>query len=116
VVVPEVGMTFQSEKDAFQMFITYTDNFGFSIRKSDIKWHAYKSISSKVIVCNKQGSDSTRTNYGARLQFSVTKGLWTVKNLVSNHNHYLASPNKKCKMRSQWQVIDANRQLIAQIR
>jgi hypothetical protein len=39
-----------------------------------------------------------------------------VKNLVCDHNHYLASPNKKCKLRSQRYVIDADRQLIAQIR
>jgi hypothetical protein len=39
-----------------------------------------------------------------------------VKNLVYDHNHYLASPNKKCKLRSQRYVIDVDRQLIAQIR
>jgi hypothetical protein len=97
MVVPEVGMSFQSENDAYQMYNTYADNIGFSIRKSDIKRRADKSISSKVIVCSKQGSGSTRIDCGARIQFSVTKeGLWTVKNLVSDHNQYLASPNKKC--------------------
>jgi hypothetical protein len=37
MVVPEVGMSFQSENDAYQMYNTYADNIGFSIRKSDIK-------------------------------------------------------------------------------
>jgi zinc finger SWIM domain-containing protein 3 len=115
VVVPEVGMSFQSENDAYQMYNTYAGNIGFSVRKSDIKRRTDKSISSKVIVCSKQGSSSTRTDCGARIQFSVTRGLLTVKNLVSDHNQHLASPNNKCKLRSQRQVIDADRQLIAQI-
>jgi hypothetical protein len=110
-------MTFQSEKDAYEMYNTYAGNIGFSIRKSDIKRRADKSTSSKVIVCSKQGSGSTRTDCGARIQFTVTReGVWTIKNVVPDHNHYLASPNKKCKLRSQRQVIDADRQLIAQIR
>jgi zinc finger SWIM domain-containing protein 3 len=117
VVIPEVGMAFQSEEDAYEMYNTYAGNIGFIIRKSDIKWCVDKSISSKFIVCNNQGSGSARTDCGARIQFSVNKeGIWTVKNLVCDHNHYLASPNKKCKLRSQRYVIDADRQLIAQIR
>jgi hypothetical protein len=96
VVVPKVGMMFQSEKDAYEMYNTYADNIGFSIRKSDIKRCVDKSISSKLIVCSKQGYGSTRTDCGARIQFSVTReGLWTVKTLETDHNHYLASPNKK---------------------
>jgi hypothetical protein len=117
VVIPEVGMAFQSEKDAYEMYNTYAGNIGFSIRKSDIKRRVDKSISSKLIVCSKQGSGSTRTDCGARIQFSVTReGLWTVKNLETDHNHYLAIPNKKCKLRSQRHVIDADKHLIAQIR
>jgi len=35
---------------------------------------------------------------------------------VLDHNYYLASPNKSHKLRSQWHVIEADRQLIGQIR
>jgi hypothetical protein len=98
------------------MYNTYTGNIRFNIRTSDIKRRVDKSISLKLIVCRKQGYGSTRTDCGARIQFSVTReGLWTVKNFETDHNHYLASPNKKCMLRSQRQVIDADRQLIAQI-
>jgi hypothetical protein len=76
-----------------------------------------KTISSKLIVCSKQGSGSTRTACNARIQFSVSKeGIWTVEKIVPDHNHYLASPNKTCNLRSQRHVIEVNRQLIAQIR
>jgi hypothetical protein len=107
---PKVRMTFQSEKDAYEMYNTYVGNIGFNIRKSDIKRYVDKSIYSKLIVCSKQGYDNTRTDCSARIQFNVTgEGLWMVSNLEIDHNHYLASPNKKCKLRSQRQVIDVDR-------
>jgi zinc finger SWIM domain-containing protein 3 len=55
VVVPEVGMTFESEKDAYNMYNNYAGKVGFSIRKSDIKRRVDKTIYSKIIVCSKQG-------------------------------------------------------------
>jgi hypothetical protein len=38
VVVPEVEMTFEFEKDAYEMYNTYVEQIGFSIRKSDTKY------------------------------------------------------------------------------
>jgi hypothetical protein len=108
VIIPQVRMTFPYEKDAYEMYNTYVGNTGFNIRKSDIK-RVDKSITLKLIVCSNQGSCSARTDCGARILFTVSReGIWTVKNLVCDHNHYLASPNKKCKLRSQRYIIDAN--------
>jgi hypothetical protein len=39
-----------------------------------------------------------------------------MQKIVPAHNHYLASPNMTCKLRSQRHVIEVDRQLIAQIR
>jgi hypothetical protein len=51
-----------------------------------------------------------------RIQFSVNReGIWTMQKIVPDHNHYLASLNKMCKLRSQRHVIEMDRQLIAQI-
>ena len=36
--------------------------------------------------------------------------------LITEHNHYIASPNKVHKLRSQRRVIEADRHLIGQIR
>ncbi|BAF23634.2 Os08g0389800 [Oryza sativa Japonica Group] len=50
-------------------------------------------------------------------QFSICqKGIWTVQKVVLEHNHCLVSPNKSHKLRSQRRVIEADRQLIGQIR
>jgi hypothetical protein len=49
VVIPEIGMTFQFEKDAYEMYNTYAGNIGFSIREINIKRCADKSISSNSL-------------------------------------------------------------------
>ena len=39
-----------------------------------------------------------------------------MQKVVLDHNHYLASPNKKQKLRSQRSIQEADKQLIGQIR
>jgi len=61
--------------------------------------------------------DNTRIGCNARVQFTVSReGIWTVQKVVLDHNHYLASPNKSHKLRSQRCIIEADRKLIGQIR
>ncbi|WVZ52736.1 LOW QUALITY PROTEIN: hypothetical protein U9M48_003766 [Paspalum notatum var. saurae] len=125
LIVPEVGMSFESEKEAYEMYTTLTP-VGFSIRKSFQKRRPKDgTISQKYIVCSGEGycqntessKDATRTGCNARVQFSVSReGVWTVQKVVLNHNHYLSSPNKSHKLRSQRHVIEADRMLISQIR
>ena len=107
------------------MYNTYAGKVGFSIRKSDIKKREDGTISNKHIICSSQGyrknksssKSTTRTGWNTRVQFSVSReGVWTVQKVVLDHNYYLASPNKSHKLRSQWHVIEADRQLIGQIR
>ncbi|XP_044453000.1 uncharacterized protein [Triticum aestivum] len=124
IQVPEVGKTFESEKDAYDMYNTYAGKVGFSIRKNQTKHRHDGTIYQKRIVCSNQGhretessKDATRTDCNARIQFSVSReGIWTVQKVVADHNHYLASPNKVHKLRSQRRVIEADRHLIGQIR
>jgi zinc finger SWIM domain-containing protein 3 len=110
LITPEVGMIFQSEEQAYEMYNTYAGKTGFSIRKSKTKKHQDGSICQKYIVCSSQGlqenkssqKDITRTDCDARVQFSISKeGIWRVQKVVLDHNHYLASPNKAHKLRSQ---------------
>ena len=98
LIVPEVGMSFESEKAAYIMYNTYADKIGFSIRKSDVKKREDGTISNKLIVCSRQGyrktkssKSTTRTGCNAHVQFSVSReGVWTVQKVVLDHNHYLA--------------------------
>ncbi|WVZ98949.1 hypothetical protein U9M48_044319 [Paspalum notatum var. saurae] len=105
---------------------THAGKVGFSIRKSYQKRRPKDySISQKYMVCSSEGyttntkssKDTARSGCNARVQFRVSReGVWTVQKVVLDHNHYLASPNKSHKLRSQRHVIEADRMLIGQIR
>ena len=125
LIVPQVGMTFESEEKAVDMYNTYAGIIGSSIRKSHSKLRGDKTISNKYIVCSNEGQrenetsskDTTRIGCDARVQFNVSReGIWTVQKVVLDHNHYLASPNKKEKLRSQRSVQEADKKLIGKIR
>jgi hypothetical protein len=80
VGAPEVRMTFEYEKDAYEMYNTYTEQIGFNIKKSNIKWCANKSTYSKLIICSSQefretnsSHASIRTGCNTCIQFSVSK-------------------------------------------
>jgi zinc finger SWIM domain-containing protein 3 len=48
-------MSFEYAENAYEMYNTYAGKVGFSIRKSDTKRRVDKTMSSKLIVCSKQG-------------------------------------------------------------
>jgi hypothetical protein len=55
LISPKVGMTFQSEEEAYEMYNTYTGKVGLSIRKSKTKHRRDGSLCQKYIVCSNQG-------------------------------------------------------------
>ena len=50
LIVPQVGMTFESEDKAVDMYNTYAGIIGFSIKKGHSKLRGGKTISNKYIV------------------------------------------------------------------
>jgi zinc finger SWIM domain-containing protein 3 len=109
VIVPKVGMSFVSETDAYEMYNNYAGTVGFSIRKSDLKRQADKTIYFRVIVCSSQGhaeagssNATTRTGCKALIKFEVNReGIYTMQKVELDHNHVLATPKKKHMLRSQ---------------
>ena len=118
--VPKVGMAFKSEEDAYEFYNEYAGKIGFSIRKSHSKLRSDKSVYQKHIVCSNEGergthskhdtvkqNAATRSGCDARIQFSIARdGVWRVQKVVLDHNHYLASPNKKHMLRSQRRLVE----------
>jgi zinc finger SWIM domain-containing protein 3 len=88
-------MSFTSETDAYEMYNSYAGTVGFSIRKSDLKRRADKTIYSRVLVCSSQGHAeassshaSIRTGCKALIKFGVSgEGVWTVENIELDHSH-----------------------------
>jgi zinc finger SWIM domain-containing protein 3 len=116
-IAPKVGMAFEYEDNAYEMYNKYAGIIGFSIRKSTTKRRPDGTIYQKYIVCSGEGhgkpeslKGTTRTGCGARIQLVVSKeGIWTVKSVVLEQNHYLASPNKNKNLRSQRPISEADR-------
>ncbi|KAG2558237.1 hypothetical protein PVAP13_2KG291600 [Panicum virgatum] len=103
-MTPIVGMTFESEEKAYEMYNTYARQVGFSIRKSKTKRRQDGSLYQKHLVCSSEGhrenessqKDITRRGCDAHVQFSISReGIWTVQKVELEHNHYLASPDKR---------------------
>ena len=63
VKVPEVGMSFKSENDAYEMYNSYARNTGFSIRKSYTRRRADGTIYQKYIVCSNQGQRGNHSSH-----------------------------------------------------
>ena len=51
LIVPEVGMAFQSAKKAFDMYNTYAGQVGFSVRKGNSKLRGDGTSRQKYFVC-----------------------------------------------------------------
>ena len=127
---PRVGKCFQSEEEAYQFYNSYAQTKGFSIRKCHLKFRADGTLSSRYFVCSKAGVKGThpthvakkeqansRTDCMARVQFSITReGIWNVQKVMLDHNHQLVSPDKRHMLRSQRQLLDADRHMIKQMR
>jgi zinc finger SWIM domain-containing protein 3 len=54
LIIPEVGMAFDSKEKAYKIYNTYAGKVGFSIRKSHTKLREDKTISQKYIVCSNE--------------------------------------------------------------
>ncbi|KAM0829471.1 hypothetical protein ACQ4PT_066852 [Festuca glaucescens] len=127
---PKVGMVFKSEEDAYEFYNEYAGKIGFSIRKSHSKLRPDKTIYKKHIVCSNEGerhthsthetlkqNAETRSRCDARVQFSIARdGVWKVQKVVLEHNHYLASPDKRHMLRSQRRLVESDKLVIGHMR
>lgn len=52
LITPKVGMTFESEEKAYEMYNTYAGQVGFSVRKSKTKHCLDGSLCQKHLVCS----------------------------------------------------------------
>ena len=55
LIIVEVGMNFESEEKAYEMYNTYAGKVGFSIRRSKTKHRRDGNLCTKFIVCSSQG-------------------------------------------------------------
>jgi hypothetical protein len=128
--MPVEGMCFQSEEEAYKFYNAYAKTKGFSIRWTHKKTRADGTISARYLVCSKDGVKDkhcthetrkeqavTRTSCKARVQFRITReGIWNIQKVILEHNHPMVTPDKSHMLRSQRQLIDADKHMINQMR
>ncbi|CAO2036496.1 unnamed protein product [Urochloa humidicola] len=100
---PIVGMVFESEEKAYEYYVNYAGNMGFSVRKGWLDKTAKNSNRSRVYICSREGLRSkndakrprpdTRVGCPARIAVKLTpSGKYRVTEFVEDHNHQLAAP------------------------
>ncbi|XP_048336067.2 protein FAR1-RELATED SEQUENCE 7-like [Ziziphus jujuba] len=103
-VVPEKGMEFSSEEEAYEYYKNYAQQIGFSVRKGKVNRLADQTIRKRYLYCSREGIKSsksssnnitkyqrreTRTGCKAGIQLTVEGGKWVISNVVLEHNHDL---------------------------
>ncbi|XP_028557014.1 protein FAR1-RELATED SEQUENCE 5 [Dendrobium catenatum] len=113
--VPMVGMGFESEDKAYEYYVTYAANIGFSVRKGLSDKSAKNVTRSRVYVCSRGGfrpknavseakksRPETRTGCCARMAIKATSfGRYRVTEFVADHSHQLALPLNIQMLKSQ---------------
>jgi zinc finger SWIM domain-containing protein 3 len=73
VVIPKVGMSFKSEDDAYEMYNSYAESVGFSIRKWTTRLRSDKTIYQKHIVCSNQGQRAQHSSHKTLKENAMTR-------------------------------------------
>uniref|UniRef100_A0A0A9BN26 Protein FAR1-RELATED SEQUENCE n=1 Tax=Arundo donax TaxID=35708 RepID=A0A0A9BN26_ARUDO len=110
--VPIVGMVFETEEKAYEYYVSYAGNMGFSVRKGWWDKTSKSATRSRVYVCSREGFRSkneakrprpeTRMGCPAHIAVKLTpSGKYRVTEFVEDHNHQLAAPFDIEMLRSQ---------------
>ncbi|XP_062096867.1 protein FAR1-RELATED SEQUENCE 7-like [Humulus lupulus] len=105
--LPEVGMEFFSEEEAYNFYKKYAGEIGFAVRKGKVVRLTNRAIRKRNFLCSREGFKSrkmssdkttkyerkeTRTGCEASIQLTVQDGKWVISNVVLEHNHELDRP------------------------
>ncbi|KAJ0043683.1 hypothetical protein Pint_18471 [Pistacia integerrima] len=109
--VPQLGMVFSSEEEAYKFYKNYATKMGFRIRRGKTQWLTDGTIRKRYIYCSAQGFRSenksgkarkyqrkeTRIGCDAMVQFTHDKdsGKWEITRIVLEHNHDTNAPNQR---------------------
>ncbi|CAL8151977.1 unnamed protein product [Prunus armeniaca] len=114
-LVPEIGMEFETEEEAFKFYNAYAYGVGFSIRRS--KFHKEKcgKLRDRLFVCSAEGkreknkcdgsvkSHRAETRFGCLARMKISCRLndkYCVTEFVPEHTHVTSSPCKTHFFRS----------------
>ncbi|KAM0831652.1 hypothetical protein ACQ4PT_065367 [Festuca glaucescens] len=115
-MVPEIGMEFDNEDKAYELYNRYAGHIGFSVRKSSSDKSSDNITRSRTFVCSREGfrkdkkgakevkrpRPETRIGCRARMTIKITSdGKYCIAEFVADHNHQPAPPSTMHMLRSQ---------------
>lgn len=114
--VPLVGMVFESEEKAYEYYISYASNIGFTVRKGWWDKTSKNTTRSRMFVCSREGfkpkneskrvRPETRTGCQARMAIKTDiRGRYRVSDFIPDHNHPLSTPLDMQLLNSQKSLI-----------
>ncbi|KAK4837007.1 hypothetical protein QYF36_002064 [Acer negundo] len=107
--VPELGMKFSSEEEAYKFYTTYAKRIGFKVRKGKVIRLSNGTIRKRYFYCSREGfkcskeaatttakyhRKETRTGCPAMVQFTIENGKWDISCFIPEHNHELEGKSK----------------------
>ncbi|XP_057808445.1 protein FAR1-RELATED SEQUENCE 5-like [Salvia miltiorrhiza] len=107
--ISKIGMSFDTEQEAYDFYLKYSKRVGFGIRKSKSHNDKFGQLVDIIFCCSAQGKrmnekhdigvkkicPETRFDCQAKMKVSSREtGKFRVVQFVEDHNHYLSSPNK----------------------
>ncbi|KAK2654094.1 hypothetical protein Ddye_013950 [Dipteronia dyeriana] len=107
--VPELGMKFSTEEEAYKFYYTYAKRIGFKVRKGKVNRLSNGTIRKRFLYCTREGfkcskeaakttakyhRKETRTGCPAMVQFTIENGKWEISCFRPNHNHELEGKSK----------------------
>ncbi|KAJ4815970.1 FAR1-related sequence 1 [Rhynchospora pubera] len=115
---PLVGMAFESEEKAYEYYINYASNIGFTVRKGWWDKTSKNTTRSRTFVCSREGfkpkneskrvRPETRTGCQARMAIKTdSRGRYRVSEFIPDHNHPLSAPLDMQLLNSQMSLIKA---------
>ncbi|KAL6570653.1 hypothetical protein OROGR_000203 [Orobanche gracilis] len=121
VLIPKIGMEFQTENDAYEFDLAYAEKVGFSVRKHKSYTDKDKNLLSRKFCCSAEGKrpnderdlyvkkHRAETRFGCEAMMRIYRknGKFELTEFVEEHNHYLASPNKVHLLRSHRKISPA---------
>lgn len=114
--MPEVGMLFTSEDEAYRFYSNYAKEKGFTVRKGKtVKAPKTKQLKRRQFVCSREGQKnlrsgkktkfekkSTRSNCNAKLVIVALKdGQWKTTKAILEHNHELDQCQTRVRNKSE---------------
>jgi FAR1 DNA-binding domain/MULE transposase domain/SWIM zinc finger len=114
--IPLVGMVFESDEKAYEYYISYASNVGFTVRKGWWDKTSKNTTRSRIFVCSREGfklkneskrvRPETRTGCQARMAIKTdSRGRYRVSDFIPDHNHPLFTPLDMQLLNSQKSLI-----------